>query len=86
MTSFRVSLATVIRAFAMLLVALGSLRLALLAANAVFLVRQGQGSVGDFPAMIAWLVVIAVGWRLHRCVGIFALDDSASSPTHRSHP
>lgn len=54
-----------IRAAAVMLVSIGSLNLALEAAQLVFLTRQGQRAPGIPAPALAWLAVLAAGLTLY---------------------
>ena len=58
-------LSITIRVLAVIMLAVASLQLALLIANAVFLSRQGQGNADDLPMMFIWVVVIIVALGLY---------------------
>lgn len=61
MPTARPVLPLAIRAVALLLLSFASLQLALGAAHAVFLARQGQGSTAALPPLLAWLAAVAAG-------------------------
>lgn len=69
MQTTRTMLRLTIRVLALSLVSFASLQLALRVADAVFLMRQGQGSAEALPAMLAWLAVVGAGLGLYARAG-----------------